>query len=261
MKTALITACLCAAFHHALPAQSDTSSARHSAFTASTGVSHAARRDATASPSLFTGAGYDATVGYVQARGDHGLLLGVSLGLSQHHVNAVDVASAASERLTETALDARVLRPFTLPRSSGTMELGAMLSVDVANSEHQYADPSRRHADFYMASITLGPAVEWTRPALWGTWRAQLTSPLVGLASHPYSDTRGALEPTKIRVTNLASLRGFTGAIGLIQAVRGRIGVECIYRVRALEYADVQPLRSVSQSLSVVIIARTGGAR
>lgn len=57
MKTALVSACLCIGFAHAVSAQRDTSTARRNEVAVFTGLSQTQRFDATASPSTFSGRG------------------------------------------------------------------------------------------------------------------------------------------------------------------------------------------------------------
>jgi hypothetical protein len=81
---------------------------------------------------------------------------------------------------------------------------------------------------------------------------------VIALADHPYSDTRSSDSPTTLRFAGFPSLRGLNGALTYAPAEHRRVGVVYAYRFAVRDYADVQPLRTASQSLAIGIVTRFG---
>src|SRR5256885_1844867 len=76
-----------------------------------------------------------------------------------------------------------------------------------------------------------------------------MSVPAIGWVDHPYSDARTTRSRIDARFATASTLRGMDGAVTYSPAALQRFGLEYSYRVRVFHYADVQPLRSVTQSL------------
>jgi len=102
-----------------------------------------------------------------------------------------------------------------------------------------------------MSTATLEPAVAWTSPIRGGLARVQLTSPLIGLAQHPYSDVRDGSTLSSVRVESVDRLRGATAALSYTSPLRRGFALTYSYRFKHLDYDDVQPFRSTSHGFAI----------
>lgn len=260
------TACLCLGLCFVVAqlasAQVDTVRVRRHELVFVAGVSDGQRFDATASPLQFGGRGSSAIVAYAGTYGRTSVSASID-GAERHLAPITGVASTggatASERLDEADAQATLSRRWESDARHGTFSVGANVTTSLAVTHHTYSDPSKTASDFALGLATLGPAVGWSQSIGHGAAQVDVSTPLIGVIDHPYSDIRtddGSVRT--IRVANVGAIRGLSGAVTYAVSARDRVGVLCTYRVRLLHFADVQPLRSVSQTLGIGIVTRWG---
>jgi hypothetical protein len=254
------TACLVFLAAQFASAQVDTLRPRRHELMLVAGVSDGQRLDATASPLQFGGLGSSAVVAYTSTYDR--TAVGASIDGAQRHLSVINGAATASELLSETNAQATWTRRWESPARRGAFSVGADLTASLAVTHHTYTDPAKTASDFALGLVTLGPIVGWSQSIGRGAAQVDVATPLVGVIDHPYSDIRindGSVRT--VRVANVATIHGLSGALTYAVAARDRLSVLCTYRVRLLHVADVQPLRSVSQTFGVGIVTRWGEGR
>jgi hypothetical protein len=261
-KTTSMTTCLCVVALSTLRGQTDRAPWQSGELGIFASVVQSEQLNATASPLTFRGRGYDAAADYRDALDGGRFMLALSADGGVRQVASNESAASATERVTQASLTGALLRQFARDSSARSFGAGIAMDVDFSMTAHRYADPTRRVADFLAAFMTLGPAASWRERIGGGSALLQVTMPMIALADHPYSDTRSDYSPTDIRVTGLRTLRGINGALTYMPGERRHVGIGYAYRFSLLDYADVQPLRSASQSFAIGIVTRFGrGAR
>ena len=258
-KTTPMTACLCVIALSTLRGQIDRAPWRSGELAIFAGIAQSEQLNATASPLTFRGRGYDAAADYRRALDGGRLVLAIAADGGVRQVATNDPAASATERVTQSTVTTTLLRRLTRDTSTRGFSAGLAMAVDFSLTAHHYTDPSRRVADFLAGFVTLGPAASWRERLGGGSALLQVTTPMAALVDHPYSDTRSGYSPTDIHLTGFRSLRGVSGALTYSPAEHRRVGVVYAYRFSLLDYADVQPLRSASQSLAIGIVTRFGG--
>ena len=255
-----MTACLCVVAAQLATAQVDSARSLRTEFAVAVGIAHTERLDATASPVRFGGQGFDAVAHYRRTRGT--LLLTASIDVGTRDLVPQARSEGTGERLTSGDVHVSVLRQLGDRASRSSSRSGIAVGVDVAAtidvSAHHYADPNASISDFLIGAVTVGPAVSWERRVAGGTALVHVTAPVVGFVDHPYSDTRAAEARVTARFVTVREFRGLAGAIIYAPSVRRRVGIEYAYRFRLLGYADLQPVHSASQALSVGVVTRFG---
>jgi hypothetical protein len=265
MTTTPMTACLCVAALFSVRAQVEGAPRRNGELAVYAGIAQGEQLNATASPLTFRGRGFDGAVDYRRALRGERFVFAISANGGMRSVTTIDgsgssAAAAGSERITDGRITASLLRRFGGDSTGRGFAAGVAVATDLAVTAHRYADPTRHVSDFLAGFAMIGPSVSWRQPIGGGAARAQISVPLVALADHPYSDLRSDYSPTSVRFAGPGTLRGLSGAVTYAPADRRRAGVVTAYRFSLLDYADVQPLRAVSQSLSVGVVVRFGGA-
>jgi len=256
LTTAPIAAFVCVALTSALHGQSDTASARSAELALFAGVSQGARLETTASPRTFSGPGFAASLDFRRPFSQR-WTFATSIGTDLRRFRPTASGEAGQEQIAEGDLRAMLLRRiWGAPPSS--FSLGLATALDVTQTVHHYADPARHFANFMFTSATMGPAVSWARSIRGGVANVELSSPLIGLVDHPYSDHRQGDGFDRVRVATAAELRGISGTLRYAPAERGSFGVVYAYHFDLSRYADVQPMRSASQSFSIGIRKRFG---
>lgn len=253
-------ACLLFAAVQLASAQVDSVRPRRHEFLVAVSVSDGQRLDATASPLQFGGRGSGALVAYDVAYGRTSV--GVSVDAAERHLAAISGQATPSERLDEANAQATVTHRWESPARHGAFSLGADMTTSLTVTHHTYSDPAKTASDFGLGLATLGPIVGWSQSVGRGAARVEVTTPLIGIIDHPYSDIRtndGSVRA--VRVANVGAIRGLSGAVTYAVSSHDRVGLVCTYRVRLLHFADVQPLRSVSQTLGVGVVTRWGEGR
>ena len=86
----------------------------------------------------------------------------------------------------------------------------------------------------------------------------RLSTPVIGLVDHPYSDLKVPNAADDFRAASIGSLRGLTGTVSYAPIDSRRFGLMWTDRVALVRYDDVQPVRAVSQTLTVGLVTRLG---
>jgi hypothetical protein len=252
-----LAVCLCVAAFGSVAAQPSRPSSPRNDLAILGGLSRSSRLDATASPLPFAGIDRDIGVKYGRSFAGDAMVFSLASSFHEGRFTPENASSLAVEQLTDGEVVGSVLRQIAEPRGS-RFALGAAATASVSLTRHQYADPTARISDFIIAASTLGPAASWTAPLGGGALEIDLTSPLVGLVDHPYSDTRSGSTLTRIRLVGPATFQRVSGTITYTSPERHGMGLIYVYRCDRLSYADVQPFYAMSHSLSVGITKRLG---
>ncbi|MEP6621755.1 MAG: hypothetical protein ABJE47_20680 [bacterium] len=255
--TAAVMCLLCA---HAVRSQSTSAPAcvTASRFGISAGLVWNERRDLSASPLRFGGRGGLIALDYERAFGRFSLESSLSGGTRS--LESSSGSAPATERLADGQWHAGLLRRFdVVPPSLGELAFGMDVGTAVALTQHDYRDPARRVSNFVFATTAIGPAISWRQPLLGGTARVHFSTPLAAVVAHSYSAINEQNAATQQRLVSVGTLRGANGAISFAQNETRRVAAVYVYRFSALRYDDVQPVRTLSQTLSVGIVTRFGG--
>jgi hypothetical protein len=258
VKTAPLTAFVCVAIASAAHGQSDTASARPAELALFAGVSQGARLETTASPRTFGGPGFAASLDFHRSFSAQRWTFASSIGTDLRRFRPTVSGEGGDEQLVEGNLSTMLLRRISGGGGAASnFSMGLATELGVTRTVHRYADPASHISDFMFTSATMGPAVAWTRSIRGGVANIELSSPLIGLVDHPYADYRGNTFD-RVRVATAAELRGFSGTLRYAPAERAGFGLIYAYHFDLTRYADIQPMRSASQSFSIGIRKRFG---
>ena len=201
------------------------------------------------------GTGYQITTRYGRTAGR--TLLSITFDHGRRRLTPGPVSSAV-ESLTEDELRLSFRRAaFTRQPATG-LALGVDATTSMGTTLHHYADPTQSVSDFAIGALTLGPSASWGQRVARGSLSTQFSIPLIGLVNHPYSDSRNVSSRVNPRFATFARLRGAAAGISYATDLSNKIGFEYAYRLRVLRYADVQPMRTLSQMFSVGLVTRLG---
>jgi hypothetical protein len=257
LMAAPLAACLSVVAFGSVAAQRTSPSARRNSLAILGGFSRDSRFDATASPLPFAGISRDVSVKYDRSFGGDAMILSLSSSFHAGRFTPENTSSLAVEQLTGGEVVGSILREIAEPRGS-RFAFGAAATASASLTRHQYSDPTSRISDFIIAVGTLGPAASWVAPLGGGALEMDLTSPLIALVDHPYSDSRSGSALTDIRLLGPDSFQRVSGAVTYTSPERRGVGLIYTYRYERLRYADLQPLHAMSHSLSVGIVTRFG---
>ncbi len=257
LVTTPMTACLCATALLRLQAQGGSQASPKSELAVFAGIGESAQLNATASPLAFHGRGPDVAAEYWRTFRGGRLELSVAADGTARSVMAAETVSS-TERLTTGGVHSSVLRQFAHDSSRRILGVGVEAGADVAVTNHRYANPSQSTGDYLAAFATLGPVASWRERIGGAVAHVQLSTPLVALVDRPYSTLKRNDAPTSLRVAGVGSFRGVRGELSYAPAERRRIGIVYAYRFAVADYADVQPLRTASQSLTIGVVRRFG---
>jgi hypothetical protein len=252
-----LTACLCLAAFQVALAQQDPTRPVRSEFAVALGLAHADQFDATASPLRFDGQGLDVSAHYERTSAHYAF--SVSLNGDRRDLSSATTVADIAERVTGGDFRLGLRRLVTQSADGTGLSIGADVTANVGVTEHQYDDPAHSILNFVIGSVTVGPAIAWTQAIAGGTGRVRLSVPLAGFVDHPYSRTRNDTAPFDPRFVNVSSMRGTSADISYSPASNRRFGIEYAYRLDTFAYSDVQPLRSLSQTVSIGAVMRFGG--
>ena len=230
------------------------------AINVSVGIAEAGRIDETASPLRYSGHGADFSVGW--ARNFAPFSIVASLEGGTRSLTPIDGADDSSQHLTEGALDVALLKAVSHSASAGDFKAGIEFTAGAAVNEQTYPGADGFRADFLLAAASLGPEAAWAHALGGGELSANIGVPLVAFVDHPFSDIRGEHAPLSFRFTSVENYRGFRGGLRYTHAVSRTTGIVYAYRIGFLHFDDEQPVRAVTQSLSIGIVQQISrGAR
>jgi hypothetical protein len=139
--------------------------------------------------------------------------------------------------------------------------LGVELGATFTLGRHLYAGQELAQQDFDLGVIALAPTGRWSRRMGTGALGASLALPLLAWVDHPYADVRFAQQFADLHFAPLTQFHQANGELSYAFRPEGRFGVTATYRFDIVELNDIQPVRRVSQSISVGIVRRFGGHR
>jgi hypothetical protein len=226
------------------------------AINVSVGIAEAGRIDETASPLRYSGHGADFSVGWARTFAPFSVV--ASLEGGTRSLTPIDGADDSSEHLTEGALDVALLKSVNRSAAAGDFKAGIEFSASATVNEQSYPGADGFKADFLLAAASLGPAAAWAHALGGGELSANVGVPLFAFVDHPFSDIRGEHAPLTFRFTSIESYRGFHGGLSYTHAVTRTTGIVYAYRIGFLHFDDDQPVRAVTQSLSIGLVRRIG---
>lgn len=225
----------------------------------SAGFADGGRLDQTASPLRYSGHGLEFTLGWAQSFAHFSVV--ASLQGDERRLSPLDVAQSSSEQLTEGRLTVALLRSLR-SASSSTSELRAGIGVSASANviEHTYATAESLRSEYMLAAGTVGPVVAWSHALAGGRISADAGVPLLALVDHPYSDIREQRAPLAFRFVSVSSYRELNGGLSFSSPVARSIAIVYAYRVGVVHFDDDQPVRSITQRISVGLVTKLGRA-
>ena len=229
------------------------------ALTISIGVVQETRRDDTASPLMYSGTGGGTQIDYTWERAGRSAYASLSAGAltltPSRSVSDPQPEETFSTYTMETGMRWRLPGG---PGRTNELALGAAFGATATVTRHMYEDPDQSEQTFFLGDVTFGPTGRWRRRLGMGIVAATLTIPLLAWVQHPYADVRVANGLANLRYASPSQFRQAKGELSYIFRPEDRFGLTAAYRFGLLQIDDLQPLRSVSQSLSIAVVTRFG---
>jgi hypothetical protein len=234
------------------------------ALTISLGVVQENRRDNADSPLAYSGYGPGARIlydwGEAARRGFVSIAAGGAPLTPSRSVQQPDIP--LKEAFSVYSLEAGMDWPL---RGNATRRdqfaLGVEFGATLTLARHLYAGQELGQEDFDLGVITLAPTARWTRRMGTGEVGASLALPLLAWVDHPYGDVRFAQDFADIHFAPLSQFRQANGELSYAFRPERRFGITATYRLDVVELDDLQPVRRVSQSISIGIVRRFGVRR
>lgn len=249
-------ACLCAAFATRAQAQSRLSTPAERSISLATTFTAGDRIDATASPLTYGGAGVGGLARYESMHGRWLLTTTASATRSTYSAQT-GAPTDASEWALAGRLETSVVRQAAIV-AGGRLGLGLSAAGSGDFLEHRYADVMDTHASFITGFATLGVRSTWMRDVATGRVLVSVDAPFAGLVYQPYADSRAEHAGPRFRGVSASQLHAADAALRYDFTVRGATGLFSEYRVRTFGLRDVEPIRSIDQSISIGISTRFG---
>lgn len=223
------------------------------------------RRDDADSPIAYAGSGPGGRIEYEGDRPGRRTYFALSGGGSTL-TPAAAVGQADIPPLQE-GFDAFDLRAGTqwhagpLPGVHGDLFIGVEADAAITLVRHAFAGQGTSHQSFDLGVATIGPTARWSRRTRSGEFAASLGVPLVALIDHPYADVRLAAQVSRLRIESLSRVRQADGGLSYELALGGGTGVVAQYGLSVFVLDDLEPIRRVSQSLSLGFTRQFGRLR
>jgi hypothetical protein len=249
-------ACLYLAAAQVAVAQQDTSRPARTELAVAAGFARADQFDATASPLRFDGQGFDLSAHYDRTSARYAFTASFNAG--RRDLSSATAVADIGESVTGGEFRVALRRLVRQSPDGNGLSVGADVTTMLDVTAHQYDDPAHSLLHFVLGSVTAGPAAAWSQSIAGGTGVIRFGVPLVGLVDHPYSRTRNASAPFEARFATVSSMHGATADISYSPASNRRFGIEYAYHLSTFSYADVQPIRSMSQTFSIGAVMRFG---
>jgi hypothetical protein len=225
----------------------------------SLGANWEMRRDDTASPLMYSGTGRGTQIDYTWERAGRSAYASLSAGAltlaPSRPVSDPQPEEAFSTYTVETGMRWRLPGG---PGRTNELAFGAEFAASAIVTRHMYEDPNQSEQTFFLGDVTLGPTGRWRRRLGMGIVAATLTVPLLAWVQHPYADVRVANGLANLRYASPSQFRQAKGELSYIFRPEDRFGLTAVYSFGLLQIDDLQPVRSVSQSLSIAVVTRFG---
>lgn len=252
-------ACLCAALATRAQAQTSLAAPAERSFALATTFTAGDRIDATASPLTYGGTGVGGLARFESLHGRW--LVATSLdGSRATYTPRSGAPTSASEWAVTGRLGASVIRQAAVV-AGGRLGLGVSATSTGDVLDHHYADVDDTRSAFITAYGTLGVMSTWMRDVATGRLFVSLDAPFAGVVYQPYADARTEYASPRLRSVSPRALRAADATLRYDFTVRGSTRLFSEYRLRAFGLHDVQPIRSLNQSLAVGFAKRFGARR
>jgi hypothetical protein len=222
------------------------------------------RRDDADSPLAYSGNGPGARIAYDWDRpARRGFVSLTAAGATLTPSRSVQAPSIPlKETFSVYSLDAVMDWPLRgnaahLDQFALGVEFGGTFTL----ARHLYAGQVGAQQDFDLGVITLAPTARWTRRVGAGEVGASLALPLLAWVDQPYSDVRFSQQLANIHFAPLSQFHQANGELSYAFRTESRFGVTATYRLDVVDLEGLQPVRRVSQSLSIGIVRRFGVRR
>jgi hypothetical protein len=241
----LLVGCALALARQGHAQSSDTVQFRQLAF--SIGIAQTDRLDGAVSPSRFDGQGLDLALSAANTIGP-ATVMG-SLRYGSRSLGPADL-SLLGERLTEGEFHMDLL-PGQRADEFITFGIDAQATIAVTTHRYEDSDPAKS----YLFGTTMFGPVLFARHVLGrGVLSAQVTLPVAGVVTQPYSalwSERSAIDVTPV---TLASLQSTSAIISWAASSRQYGGMLLQYHLGFLRYDGTLPVRGLSQSFALGIV-------
>jgi hypothetical protein len=145
--------------------------------------------------------------------------------------------------------------------SAPGFSVGLALDGSGAFTAHDYGHAGRPISNFVLGSAAIGPAASWKQRIAGGAATIALAAPAVAVVAHSYSVINRPTMGAELRFVTPGLWRGAGGTVTYAPADDRATGLVYRYRFSLLRYDDVQPVRAVTQSVSVGFTMRFGARR
>jgi hypothetical protein len=232
------------------------------ALTISLGAFNENRRDNSDSPLAYAGTGLGERIDYIRSRAGRRWYFSLEGGSATITPIASGLHGQSEEGFGAYAIGAGTdwrLRGGS-PRI-GEFAVGVQFAGTVTVARHLYTNQDLFEQTFDFAILTLAPTARWTRQLGTGALSASVAVPLLAWVDHPYADVRYANQFVDFHYASPAQLREANGALSYTFNPQGRYAFSAVYRVDAMEFDELQPVRRFTQSFSIAMTRRFGVPR
>jgi hypothetical protein len=229
------------------------------ALTISLGSFNENRRDDADSPLADAGTGVAERIDYVRSRAGRRWYFSLESGSATITPAAAGLHGQSEEGFGAYTIGAGTdwrLRGSSL--QSGEFAIGVQFAGTLTVTRHLYANQDLVEQTFDFAIITLAPAARWTRHMGTGAVTASLAVPLLAWVNRPYADVRYANQFVDFRYASPAQLRQADGVLSYTFNPQSRYEITAAYRVDAMEFNELQPVRRFTQSFSLAVTRQFG---
>lgn len=224
----------------------------------SAGVLRVGQADETISPLHFVGSGVALDVGWRRTRGRTSLEAGFEGGAAI--LSPTDDSDGPGERLARASARFAGMRGLGHARDGGAFALGVTARTFATVTGYRAASSLPMQSAYLFAGVTLGPLARWHAATPAGELAVEMSTGLVSWVDHPYGSIDRGRPLLDFRLASPAALRNGSTRVVWTAASGRRLDLVASYRFDYLAYRDVQPVRSVGQSLSLGVRIRPRGS-
>jgi hypothetical protein len=224
----------------------------------SAGVLRSGQADETISPLHFVGSGAALGIGWARIQGASSLEAGLEAGAAI--LSPTERSDGAGERLAYASARIAGIRGLGHARDGGTLALGAAARTFATVTGYRSVASQPMESAFLFGGVMLGPLARWRAGTPAGELEVEASTGLVSWVDHPYGSIGRGRPLLDFRLASPASLRNGSARVVWTAASGRRLDLVAAYRFDYLAYRDVQPVRSVGQSLSLGVRIRPRGS-
>lgn len=216
------------------------------------GAAKGRRLDASISPIALKGTGGLLGIGYERRTGPWATIARLQAG---GHIMEPELEAVRSEEFMGAFIGRLgVLRDISRSPSRGVFSLGVTVDASVTATSHHYADAGGNSSTFSFGLASLSPTATWRRTLGGGMLQFSLSSPIVTVAHHSWSELKAQRESPGFRAFGPGSLRMAALEGSFEREVARAMSVRVSYRGDALQFDDAQPVRAFQQSATFGIV-------